>query len=267
MALTSLALVLALTAQAPKAAPAETSAAERLELMKDSVKNYEVTRNEDHSAPIKLQAEPAFRLGRQGNGGILEGAIFLWADDVGRPEAAAQVFLHRYAGRPDGEWIHEFTSLSTRPIVTTQNGNRRWWPTTPGVEFKALPGAPKPGATPAQRLRQMRAMADDFHAEDKFGDKGWEVLRMLSTPIARYGKAGGTPEDGALFAFVEGTDPEVFLFLEARQANGQLEWQYAFAPMSCWALKAEHKGQPVWSLPLRDTSNPSRPFFDCTYRP
>ena len=45
------------------------------------------------------------------------------------------------------------------------------------------------------------------------------------------------------------------------------EWQYAFAPMTCWALKAEHKGQPVWSLPLRSTDDPSKPFFDRTDRP
>jgi hypothetical protein len=113
----------------------------------------------------------------------------------------------------------------------------------------------------------MRAMAAEFRTEDNFGDKGWEVLRLLTTPIARYGKAGATPEDGGLFAFVEGTDPEAFLFLESRPGASGPEWQYAFAPMSCWALRAEHKGQPVWSLPLRDTSMPSKPFFDLTYRP
>ena len=45
------------------------------------------------------------------------------------------------------------------------------------------------------------------------------VLRLLTTPVARYGKAGGVVEDGALFAFVEGTDPEVFLFLEVREGE------------------------------------------------
>jgi hypothetical protein len=267
MTISTFALVLALAGQAPGPASPANAAANRLELMKDSVKHYEITRNDDRAAPIKLQGEPAFRLGRQGDGGILEGAIFLWNDDVGRPEAAAQVFLHRRPESPDGEWHHEFTSLSTRPFETTQNGARRWWPTTPGVEFKPVPNAPKPGATPAQRLRQMRAMSEEFHVEDDFGEKGWEVLRRLPTPIARYGKADGTPEDGALFAFVEGTDPEAFLFLEVRKANGAAEWHYAFAPMSCWPLKAEHKGKPVWSLPVRYTGDPSKTFFDCTYRP
>jgi hypothetical protein len=119
----------------------------------------------------------------------------------------------------------------------------------------------------AQRLRQMHALAADFRAQDNFGNVGWEVLRMLSIPIARYGQTGGTPEDGALFAFVEGTDPEVFLFLEARPSEHRLEWQYAMAPMSCWPLKVEHKGQLVWSLPLRRTDDTSEPFFSRSYQP
>ena len=49
---------------------------------------------------------------KQASGNVLEGAIFLWADEVGRPEAAAQMFLLRSAIRPDGEWHHEFTSLA-----------------------------------------------------------------------------------------------------------------------------------------------------------
>jgi hypothetical protein len=240
---------------------------QRLELMKESVNTYELIRSGDRTRALKLQRDPAFRLGRQGNGGILEGAIFLWTDEFGRPEAAAQVFLHRYAGRPDGEWIHEFTSLSSQTFTANQNGVPQWRPSEPGVVLSPLPGAPKPAALQAQRLRQMRALAEEFKAEDNFGDGGWEVLRILPTPITRYGKPGGAPEDGALFAFVEGTDPEVFLFLEARPSNGSLQWQYALAPMTCWALKVERRGQGVWSLPRRATDDPSKTFFDRSYRP
>jgi hypothetical protein len=233
----------------------------RLVLMKESVKSYEFKRAVDRRPAITLQPDPAFRLGRQGNGGVLEGAIFLWADEVGRPEAAAQVFLLRDEFRPHGAWIHEFTSLSTGTFTASQGGVPRWSPEGPGVVFQSVPDAPKPAATPTTRLRQMRALAADFRAEDNFGNSGWEVLRMLSTPIARYGKTGGTPEDGALFAFVEGTDTEIFLFVEARWGIQGLEWQYALAPMSCFALKVERKGRLVWSLPLRGVDNAMKPFF------
>jgi hypothetical protein len=261
-------ITLALAGQAPAEKKVATDPnAQRLELMKESVRSYELTKAGDRPPAVKLQEDPAFRLGKQANGGILEGAIFLWTDEVGRPEAAAQVFLHRYAGRPDGEWHHEFTSLSTGTFTAAHGDVPRWSPKEAGVDFKPVPDAPKPAATASQRLRQMRTIADDFRAEDNFGNVRWEALRMLSTPIARYGKPGGTPEDGALFAFVEGTDPEVFLFVEARPGKRGLEWQYAMAPMSCWPLKAERKGQVVWSLPLRRTDDASKPFFDRVYRP
>lgn len=261
-------ILLTLSFLAQDQAPAPTArdeAAERLALMKDSVRTYDFARD---SGPIALQPDPAFRLGRQGNGNLLEGAIFLWKDDVGRPEAAAQVFLMRIADRPDGEWLHEFTSLSTGTFAAAERGTERWVPRSAGVTFKPVPGAPKPGSTPAQRLRQMRSLAEQFKAEDDFGAQGNIVtLRLLTTPVARYGKAGATPEDGALFAFVEGTDPEVFLFLEVRKGTNGPEWHFAGAPMSCWPLKVMHRGAVVWELPLRSTSNPSAPFFSRTYRP
>jgi len=241
--------------------------AERLKFMKDSVEVYEFTRGKDHAAALKLQPDPAFRLGKQGDGVVLEGAIFLWADEVGRPGAAAQVFLVQNPGRPGGEWRHEFTSLSTGPFTASQAGNPRWMPMVSGVSFQPIPGAPKPADKPQQRLRQMRDLAAEFHAEDDFWGRGWNALRLLPTPISRYGKAGGTPEDGALFAFVLGTDPESFLFIEARKGAAGLEWQYAFAPMTCWALKAEHKSRPVWNLPQRNSGNPFRTFYSRVYQP
>ncbi len=67
----------------------------------------------------------------------------------------------------------------------------------------------------------------------------------------------------ALFAFVLGTDPEVFLFLEARPGKEGLEWQYALAPMTVFAVKGSYRGKAVWELPNRHPSyDPSKPFFD-----
>jgi len=261
-------LAFALVAQVPDGAQKSADLnAERLKFMKDSVQAYELARSGDSAAVFKLQPDPAFRLGKQGDGVVLEGAIFLWADELGRPAAAAQVFLFQSAGRKGGEWRHEFTSLSTRSFTATQAGKPRWMPTVAGVAFQPIPGAPKPADTPKERLRQMRDLAGEFRAEDDFWGRGWNVLRLLPKPISRYGKAGGSPEDGALFAFVLGTDPEAFLFVEARKAASGIEWQYAFAPMTCWALKAEHKGRSVWSLTERTTGNPFRTFFSRIYEP
>ncbi len=161
--------------------------------MRESVASYELTIGNSRAPVLKLQAKPAFRLGRQGDGVVLDGAIFLWTDEVDRPGAAAQVFLLKIAGRPAGEWRHEFSSLSTRPFTVRQDGQPRWMPMAGGVSFQPIAGAPKPADTPPQRLKQMRDLAAQFRAEDDFWGRGWNVLRLLPTPISRYGKASGAP--------------------------------------------------------------------------
>ncbi len=247
-------------------ADARNTPAERLDSMRAAMKSYKVRREGEIPAALSLVEEPAFRVGRQ-KGNFIDGAIFLWTDETGRPEVAMETFLLTEPDAPNGKWIHEFTSLSTGPLSVARGDKARWSPAERGLEFLKV-DAPTPASSPSARLRQMRAIADQFKAEDDFGGRGWEVLRMLTTPIARYGKAGKTPEDGALFAFVEGTDQEVFLFLEVRKnRDGVSEWQYALAPMGCWAVKVKHKDREVWSLPRRSTGDPSKPLYNYQFWP
>jgi hypothetical protein len=262
-------LTLGLLAQAnPPAVPKDDAAAARLTYMKDSVTPYKVHPTETDAAPFRLEPEPYFRLNNVVSG-VKDGAIFLWQGEAGRPEAAIQVFQV-----PSGLWLHEFTSLSTAPLVAEAGPTPKWRPSRPGVEFKPVPDAPRPGSTPEQRLRQMRAIAERFSAEDHFETKSWNALRLLTKPLVRYGKAGTRVEDGALFGFVLASDPEVFLVIEARAGKNGLEWQYAFAPMTCYPVKAwlkgkddvSTKGREVWTLPLRlPADDPAGTFYGTQY--
>jgi hypothetical protein len=247
---------------------ADDAGAERLKFMKDSIQSYELTLGGDRAALLKLREEPVFRLGKQSADNVVDGAIFLWADENGRPEVAIQVFQIKDAYYPQGLWIHEFSSLATSTLTAVRGGRPRWAPTTPGLKFKPVPGAPKPAESVAQRTRQMRSLAAHFRASDDFKRKGWSELRLLPTPITQYGESGTRLLDGALFAFVLGTDPEVFLFLEARSGKEGPEWQYALAPMTIFAVKGSYQGKAVWELPNRDPSwDPSKPFFSKAYEP
>jgi hypothetical protein len=262
-------LVSALTVAAP--ARGQTSAeeaTERLEFMKDSVRRYRPTLGGDRSAVLQLQEKPVFRLGKQYADNVEDGAIFLWTGDHGRPEAAVQVFQVKHTGELGGRWYHEFTSLSPSTITANRQGRAWWFPRTAGVEFKPVPDAPRPAETAAQRTRQMRSLSEDFRASDNFKEKGWSELRLLPTPILRYGASGAELLDGALFAFVLGTDPEVFLFLEARPGQEGPEWQYALAPMTVFAVKGSYRGKAVWGRPDRQPGgDPSRPFLNRAYEP
>ncbi len=261
-------LALASLAQTPPGGRSSDSPDERLKFMKESVRSYEVNVSGERGTTSKIQSEPAFRLGRQGADTLIDGAIFLWTDDTGRPNAAIQMFAIPTEREPEGLWIHEFTSLATKPLTVEREGRAVWSPARAGLEFKPLEGAPVPAATPSQRLRQMHALTREFQATDNFGGRGWTQLRILSKEIARYGKPDSEILDGALFAFVLGTDPEVFLFLEERQGEKGPEWQYAVAPMTVYALRVSRKDQVIWAISDRTPANdPSRPFYDTTYRP
>jgi hypothetical protein len=55
--------------------------------------------------------------------------------------------------------------------------------------------------------------------------------------------------DGAIFAFVRGTDPEVLLLIETRKLEGGDTWQYALAPMNSLEFHAFHQDREVWQKP------------------
>lgn len=235
-------LALALFAQAPDATEADFRAGSeaRLAYMKKSVLFYDIRPADGPKTPFKIQAEPVLRFTNP-VGKSRDGAVFLWLDTSGRPEAVAQASLNRR-----GIWVHEFASLSPRPFKAKSDKGHEWSPSKAGVFFRPVPDAPKPAGTAEQRLLQMRALTREFKVEDNFQRESWQGLRLLPKPFARYGKADSGVLDGALFCYVLTTDPEAYLMLEARVGDQGPEWVYAFAPSTSYPLRASCKGKPVW---------------------
>ncbi len=131
-------LAIAVAAQAPAGQSAlAIRSAERLKFMKDSVRTYELTTGGDDRGALKLDEKPVFRLGKQYAEDIVDGAIFLWTGEHGRPEAAIQAFLIKNASEPQGLWIHEFTSLATSGLRAERNGRLWWTPRQAGSGIQA----------------------------------------------------------------------------------------------------------------------------------
>jgi hypothetical protein len=241
----ALPLLLTLLGQTPKTDAEPAASAARLEFMKKAVSAHALHPRDDPKTTYRLQAEPVLRFTNT-IGTAKDGAVFLWLGADDRPAAAVQIFLHR-----DGRWIQEFTSLATDPF----DAGTVWKPSQAGLAFKPVPGAPTPAETPDQRLRQMRALTRQCGIDVHHEQKSWNTLRMLTKPLARYGKAATGSKlkviDGALFAYVLTTDPEAYLVLEAREGKNGPEWQYALAPESIYALRASWDRREVWSLPYR----------------
>jgi len=181
------------------------------------------------------------------------GAVFLWTHE-GRPELIACAF-----GR--GQWLrHEFHSLSETAIAGEREGQRvhRF---KPGIEWRELPGAPEPAAARPLRLTQMRRQAERFRVSIvalKMGVPEPAVMRLLSQPVYRSPETA--MDDTALFLFVQGTDPECVLTL---QATAGKTWRYALTRQTKAAVKADLDDKPVFDLPVWK-AEPDSPFFVLT---
>lgn len=81
------------------------------------------------------------------------------------------------------------------------------------------------------------------------GDADGEQLRLLPRPLYRYQTNRDNLIDGALFAFVQGTDPEVVLVLEATRRDKRSEWRYALTRLSMATLEADLDGKSMWAVP------------------
>jgi hypothetical protein len=218
---------------------------------------YAIAVASDPTKPLEFKKEPVFEWlnptrdrGQQGN-------VFLWLRD-GRPAALACFFSHPH-DKPQGLKVnHELYALDPEKLIVKRDALNQWKPEA-GLARKELPGAPAPAPTPGGRFVQLRRLAKEFsgYSVDRDG-KRWE-LRLLPTPLYRYPTAKTGVVDGGLFALMSnaGTDPEVLLVIEAREAGGKLRWEYAVGRFSDWELRVTRKGREVWSSVPSDTNTPA----------
>lgn len=214
-----------------------------LKLTRESAIKYEMLPG-DGSQPLALRVEPILRWSNPERGQIY-GNVFIWTNR-GRPEVVGSLFKWF---SPFTHMSHEFHSLSTGQMIGRYEDAEVWRSSQSALSFTPVHDAADVAPTPAARLTQMKQMARQFSARsiDREGLK--HDLRLLAQPIYRYElDKGADSTDGALFVFVQGTDPEVWLMIEARQPTGQSNstWQYAVARMNSIDLTVEHNGKAAW---------------------
>jgi hypothetical protein len=233
------------------------------DLIEKSVNWYDVL--PDGDAATALTPVPVIRWRNVVRGQEGEAMMVVWPHN-GRPVAMASIYPW------EGKMSHEFDSLSRENKLIARDQDRVIWsPETAGVEFKDVPKAPKPAKTAPERLRQMKAIAEGFKATMT----GWmadnsdqEPLRLLPRPLYRYDLTSAKDPDpklldGALFAYVLGTDPEVVLVLEAIGTAEKADWQYAFARATSGGLEVKLGDLVVWTADKHPANrNPKLPH--CT---
>jgi hypothetical protein len=202
---------------------------------------FEFFAGSDRKAQFELQTKPVLTYSNPVRGEVY-GHVFVWTD-AGRPEVVGAIFDYRSENRFDSE----FHLLSNAGTVGYRDGRSFLDPKKPGIEFRTVPRAPPPARSPPARLRQMRDMARDFTIERDHPEQKKEFMRLLPQPIYRYSSSKSDVVDGALFVYVEGTDPEAFLLLEAAGAEEPV-WQFAFARMNLVEFWGRYQAEVVWHV-------------------
>jgi hypothetical protein len=239
-------------------------AADLRALAREEVKTY-TFRPEGPGEAFTLYPEPVLKWSNPIQGSIY-GNVYLWTDH-GRPAIIGSI--HKWYS-PFHHTSHEFSSLSLHPVVAARAGETVWNTGQPDVVLTPLPGAPVPAGTPALRLRQMRDLIKDFSGRQTDRENVDRDMRLLTQPVYRYDGTEGALVDGAMFAFVLGTDPEVSVLLEARRVAGALQWQYALARMNSVNLRVSYRGSEVWSvptIPFRDVYSHRLPYTSFRFDP
>jgi hypothetical protein len=203
-------------------------------------KRYRFFADAAQSHELTLHAEPLLTYSNPVRGDVY-GNVFVWTDK-GRPEVMAAIFDYRTEEHFDTE-LHVF---SRGGIVGVRDDKPFWNPPEAGVEFKAVPGAASPANTSAARLRQMRELARGFTVERDHPEQGLGDMRLLVQPLYRYEIASNDVLDGGMFVFVEATDPEAILLLEA--SGEPAEWRFAMARVNIVEFRARYGGVEVWHV-------------------
>jgi len=237
-----LSLILVLVA----AEPDDSLAKKMLPIYVKEAEGYTLTVESAPKRPLQLKKEPIFEWLNPVRRDT-QGVIFLWLRD-GRPAALGNIFSHPPDRLPGRQIRHELHALDAEKLLVKRDGFNQWDPEA-GLARHELPEAGSPATSRGARLVQMRRLAQEFtgHSID-YESKRWE-LRLLPTPLYRYPDAKAGVVDGALFALMStaGTDPEVLLVIEAKEADGKLRWEYACGRFSDWQLHVQRKGKEVFS--------------------
>jgi hypothetical protein len=238
-------------AEEPDGVPAAERAA-RLVQTKRILDALHLSETPDRTgAPVKRSSEPVLRY-IDSTRLTFDSTLWIYGT-MGRP--AAIVAVEHYPKNPDMKrWLCEVASLSDERISVQYGRDIDWTANTPGLELARLEGAPPPAGQPAARLTQIKQLQRRFTAHEKANIEGRIELRPLAKPLHQYQDADAGLIDGAILSFVNGTNPEVLLLLEARQVSDEApKWQFGLVRMTGEAVFAELDGNEIWK---RGEANP-----------
>ena len=154
-----------LLGQAPDGSAAKTDRAAKakherlLQIYTQEAEGYTVHRDASHRYKLELRPKPVYVWTNPLRAGGQDGAVFIWTCR-GRADLLGTFFSYPATGKRGIQ--HELHSLATTVLDVSRQGSpgssgEGWSPKVSGITLAAIPDAPVPAKTPAQRLAQIRA--------------------------------------------------------------------------------------------------------------
>ncbi len=242
-----------------------TSVSERREFLKETLSAYSLSVREGRTAkPISFDEQPVLRFYNPISG-VVEAGVFVWNRN-GYPHAVGKIFINE----KKNAWGDYITSLASTRMEMRHDGEMVWLP-RPQERFRRIGDFAHPAKSGVARKAQLRGIATQFQVLDLWKEDpiisdravtDW-TLRLLAKPLVRYESEQHSVLDGAIFAFVLGTNPEVLLSIEAKTDEPEPYWQYRFARLTIYQLQAFRNSKKVWSAEriLADEMSSNMPSY------
>lgn len=167
--------------------------------------------------------------------------------EKGRP--AALVTLEIYPkGEGKAQLFYEFLSLSPLPLSMQVPTGVTWNAAATELRIDRFADAPPPADSSAARLVQMRRLARRVSVQEEDLDGEKVQCRLLAQPIDRYSDPETAIEDGAIFVFANGTNPEMGLLIECSNDA----WSYGAFRLSAAAVTGKLDDKEVFAVRKMD---------------
>lgn len=225
--------------------PREKQRAVLLEQMRTIAKKTQVEFVSGKDQP-QLHDKPLIRYDDQPRG-FVDATMWAWTNN-GRPVALQKIeaTISIDTGKP--RWGFCFTSLAEPTIRAEWKHGLKYQSREAGTTFEPVPKSPAVADKAASRKRQLRDISRDFSARILINPRtnSTQELRLLTTPLYEYDDDAKLPA-GAVFGFAcNGTNPDLVIVVEARQAAGKLLWHFAPARMTTGGLNVKYGDETVW---------------------
>jgi hypothetical protein len=253
-----LGLCLPLAAQeAAEKSDKEKAREERLAAMRQIAERFTVQVTEDGKiGKVPLMESPILRFNDPARE-FHDATLWAWGDK-GRP--VCLLAIEQY-----GDQWFECISLADSTL-TADADKLKWRPKSAGITLAPFPDAPPPAKTAPRRMAQMKELLGKLSAYEVGKTGSRYELRLMARPLHRYEDPEAGLQDGAIFAFAYGTNPELLAVIEARGTPDDSQWQVGFARCGTAEPHVLLDKTEIFTLPYARGTTAADPYWNFSYR-